>query len=143
MDTAVPLCEEVLHNAKLVKLRKSNVRPEHIKEIEKDLAWPKDAKVMVAKTGANLGAKYLNQVGLSAAYKDEVNFGMALLVILRAEAQVNARLDKIIAAAEPKSAPPHSASAVPAAATSSPAIKAGASFPTEMRPDENNPTKKK
>lgn len=117
-DTAVPLFEEVLRNAKLVKLRKARVQPDQIKQMEKDMEWPRESKVMLSRTGAALGAKYLNKIGISAAYRDEVNFGMALLIILRSEAQINARLDKIIAAVEKTAAPANSAPAGPAAATS-------------------------
>ena len=151
-DAAVPLFEEILHNAKLLKLRKAKIDDKLIKEIEKDLAWPKETKAMLAKTSASLGAKYLNQIGISATYRDEVNFGMAVLVILRVEASVNSRLDKLIAAAEQKSAPLNSAPAVPAAAiptmppNAPPTIMArpASPFPTEMQlHDETQKTSKK
>jgi hypothetical protein len=133
-DAAVPLFEEILHNAKLLKLRKAKIDVKLINEIEKDLAWPKETKTMLSKTGANLSAKYLNQMGISATYRDEVNFGMALLVILRVEASVNSRLDKLIAAAEQKPAPLNSAPAVPAVASPAgpPPRPASTPFPTDM-----------
>ncbi len=99
-DALVPLLEEIQHDKKLSKLRKAKIDAGVIKEIERDFAWPEKSKLMLSRTGASLGAKWLNKAGLSAAYKDEVNFGVALLVILRCEASVNRRLDKLIAAAE-------------------------------------------
>lgn len=151
-DAAVPLFEEILHNAKLVKLRKAKIDDKLIKEIEKDLGWPKETKAMLSKTSASLGAKYLNQIGISAVYRDEVNFGMALLVILRIEASVNSRLDKLIAAAEKAAA--NSAPAVPAVGTpaampppklppNAPAPVYAAPFPTEVRLDGGGTTNKK
>jgi hypothetical protein len=131
-DAAVPLFEEILHNAKLLKLRKAKIDVKLINEIEKDLAWPRETKAMLSKTGASLGAKYLNQIGISATYRDEVNFGMALLVILRVEASVNSRLDKLIAAAEQKPAPLNSAPAVPAVAITHPAPSRPPNAPPEV-----------
>ncbi|MDE2100724.1 MAG: hypothetical protein KGL39_25995 [Patescibacteria group bacterium] len=109
-DALVPLLEEIQHDKKLAKLRKAKIDATIVREIERDFAWPDKSKAMLSKTGASLGAKWLNKAGLSAAYKDEVNFGVALMVILRCEAAVNRRLDKLIAAAEAaeksKSTPP-------------------------------------
>lgn len=150
-DSAVPLMEEILHGQKLQKLRAAKIDDKLIKEIERDLHWPDKSKQLLSKSGAALGAKYLNKIGISAAYKDEVNFGMALLVIIKVEASVNRRLDKLIAAAEKAAATATSApasrtapasltvsgQAVPAAANSS------ALFPTEVAPDASKPTAKK
>lgn len=99
-EALVPLWEEVCHDKKLSKLRKAKIDAAVIREIERDFAWPQKSKTMLSQTSASLGAKWLNRAGLSAAYKDEVNFGVALLVIMRCEASVNRRLDKLIAAAE-------------------------------------------
>jgi hypothetical protein len=148
-DAAVPLMEEVLHTQKLQKLRAAKIDDKLIKEIDRDLQWPDKSKQLLSKSGAALGAKYLNKIGVSAAYKDEVNFGMALLVILKMEASTNRRLDKLIAAAEKAAAPAQTA---PASRTASPplpgqAVPAAASspglFPTDVEPDATKPTSKK
>lgn len=99
-DPAPDLLEEILHAEKLEKLRKAKIDASLIKQIERDFAWPQKSKLILAKTGANVGAKWLNRFGISAAYKDEVNFGAASLIILRHESALNRRLDKLIAAAE-------------------------------------------
>jgi hypothetical protein len=159
-DTAVPLMEEVLHTAKLNKLRAAKVNPDTIKQIEKDFDWPEKSKSTLSKTGAALGAKYLNKVGVSAVYKDEVNFGMALLLILKMEASTNAKLDKLIAAAEKAAGPANSAPAgpghqtpaaaavpipAPAAPANAPAVvmAGGGLFPTDVPPDAAKPTTKR
>jgi hypothetical protein len=104
-DELVPLLEEIRRDRKLERLRKAKIDPALIKEIEKDFHWPDKSKLMLSKTGASLGAKYLNRAEISAAYKDEVNFGVAFLVIARCEAALNRRLDKLITAAEKAAAP--------------------------------------
>jgi hypothetical protein len=145
-DAAVPLMEEVLHTQKLQKLRSAKIAPETIKQIEKDFEWPGQSKAMLSKTGAALGAKYLNKIGVNAVYKDEVNFGMALLLILKKEAATNRRLDKLIAAAEKTAGPATSAPAVKAPApltVSGQAVPAAAAlFPTDVEPG-GTPTAKK
>lgn len=145
-DAAVPLMEEILHGQKIQKLRKAKIDDKLIKEIERDLQWPDKSKQLLSKSGAAVGAKYLNKIGINAAYKDEVNFGVALLVILKIEASVNTRLEKLIAAAEQATASPAKSNgpAVPAAAVQTPAPAAGVSlFPTEVNLDGGQPTGKK
>ncbi|MDE3067784.1 MAG: hypothetical protein KGJ60_09560 [Verrucomicrobiota bacterium] len=115
LQDAIPLAEEILHDGKLKKLRTAKLDPIVIREIERDLRWPERSKQMLQATSAKLGAKWLNQFGVSATHKDEVNFGIALLVIMRCEAQVNRRIDALIAAVE-KTASAKPAPAVPPAA---------------------------
>lgn len=124
-DPAPDVLEEMLHTEKFEKLRKAKIDPALIKEIERDFAWPKNSKLILAKTGANVGAKWLNRFGISAAYKDEVNFGAALLIIVKHESALNRRLDKLIAAAEKA-----------ASANSAPAPSAAAPAPKFLRLDE-------
>ena len=66
---------------------------------------------MLIKTSDALAAKYLNKAGLSAEYKVEVNFGVAVLNIGALHMAVLKRLDKLIAAsnagAPPANPAPH------------------------------------
>jgi len=61
---------------------------------------------MLSKTSASLSAKYLNRAGISAEYKDEVNFGVALMAICANEFAINRRLDALIAKAHESNPPP-------------------------------------
>lgn len=124
-DPAPDVLEEMLHAEKFEKLRKAKIDPALIRQIERDFAWPQKSKLILAKTGANVGAKWLNHFGISAAYKDEVNFGAALLIIVKHESALNRRLDKLIAAAEKA-----------ASANSAPANTAAAPAPKVLQLDE-------
>jgi hypothetical protein len=66
------------------------------KEIENDARFPATAKVLLKHAIPRLGAKWLNKAGISAEYQDEISVVTALILIVRNNAQVNARFDEII-----------------------------------------------
>jgi hypothetical protein len=110
-EAGVPLIEQMLGRSIVRKARRARIPDEIISEIEKDVAWPKASREMLIKTSDALAAKYLNKAGLSAEYKVEVNFGVAVLNIGALHMAVLKRLDKLIAAsnagAPPANPAPH------------------------------------
>lgn len=72
---------------------------EIISEIEEDAKWPAASRQMLIETSDALAAKYLNKAGISAEYKIEVNFSIAVLNIGANHMAILRRLDKLIAAA--------------------------------------------
>jgi hypothetical protein len=96
---AVSIVEAALLRGKKRKLKLAKLPADIIGEVERDLAWPSESKKMLAETSSALSAKYLNKAGLSAEYKLEVNFSLAVLNLVAHEQAVNRRLDKLIAAA--------------------------------------------
>lgn len=99
-SNAVPLLETICTKPLIKKARLAKLPPELIDEIERDCKWADGSKKMLAESSAALGAKYLNKAGISAEYKDEVNFGVALTTIAAGQIALSRRLDKLIAAAK-------------------------------------------
>ena len=97
---AVPLFEALCQKPVLKKARRANLPKEVLAEIERDSRWPDGSKKMLADTGSALAAKYLNKSGVSAAFKDEVNFGVALCSIAAGQIALQRRLDALIAASQ-------------------------------------------
>jgi hypothetical protein len=98
-ENGVPLLEEMAARQIVAKAKRARLPKEIISEIERDCKWPDKSKRMLSETSGALAAKYLNKLGISAEYKVEVNFSIAVLNIGASHMAVLRRLDKLIAVA--------------------------------------------
>jgi hypothetical protein len=105
-ENGVPLLEEMAARQIVAKAKRARLPKEIISEIERDSKWPEKSKRMLSETSGALAAKYLNKAGISAEYKVEVNFSVAVLTIAANHLAILRRLDKLIAAANVNPAPP-------------------------------------
>ena len=98
-ENGVPILEEFASRQIVSKARRARLPAIVVTEIERDCKWPDKSKRMLSETSGALAAKYLNKSGISAEYKVEVNFSIAVLNIAASHMAVLKRLDKLIAAA--------------------------------------------
>jgi hypothetical protein len=98
-ENGVPILEELASRKIVSKARRARLPAIVVTEIERDCKWPDKSKRMLSETSGALAAKYLNKSGISAEYKVEVNFSIAVLNIAASHMAVLKRLDKLIAAA--------------------------------------------
>jgi hypothetical protein len=104
-ENGVPILEEFASRQIVFKARRARLPAEIVTEIERDCKWPDKSKKMLAETSGALAAKYLNKAGISAEYKVEVNFSIAVLNIAANHLSILRRLDKLIAAANVQPVP--------------------------------------
>ena len=106
VEQFLPAAEQLMSNQISSRARKARLPAEIVKEIEADAQWPADAKKALQLNTANVTAKWLNKLGVSAEYGPEIAFMTALSRIAGGHVLVLRRLDKLIALANVQPAKP-------------------------------------
>jgi hypothetical protein len=103
-ERLVAIMEELRGRRISKRARLANLPPETVEEIEHTIGWDNNLKRLLSESSAEVAAKYLNKAGVSAEYQPEITLAGALLAAIHSDNQVMKRLDKLIAAANPKPA---------------------------------------
>lgn len=93
----IPLLEELDVAGINERVTQANLPKDLAKEISKDAHWPAAGKMNVEMGGAEVAAKWLNKIGISAENKGEVFLIAGVAGIYAARRSLTNRLDKLIA----------------------------------------------
>ena len=111
-DSLKPLIEQLIEAAEagrvgnfVSKCAEAGLTGKLVREIEVDAHFPKAAKFLLCRSLPRLSAKYLNQLGLSSEYEDELACVGAVLLIVQNDRKLDSRLVELIEASKPKPAP--------------------------------------
>lgn len=111
-DTLRPLLEQLVEAAEesrvahfLARCADAGLTGKLVREIEADARFPKAAKVLLCRALPRLSAKYLNKIGLSSEYEDELACIGAVLLIVQNDRKLESRLVELIEAAKAKTTP--------------------------------------
>lgn len=100
-DQLLPAVEVLTVRAVIERADKARLPAAVVKEIERDAAWNEPAKKAIGVAAPQVAAKWLNKSGLSAENQPELVLGTAVAALIVHQNKVLARLDKLIAAANP------------------------------------------
>lgn len=106
VEQFLPAAEKLMANQITRRARKARLPAEIVKEIEADAQWPADAKKALQLNTANVTAKWLNKLGVSAEHEPEIAFLTALSRVAGGHVLLLRRLDKLIALANVQPAKP-------------------------------------
>lgn len=98
VDQLVEAAEENRVGNYLARCAEAGLTPKLTKEIEKDAHFPPIAKTLLKQAIPRLSAKWLNRTGLSAEWQDEISVLTAIILIVKQNAQTNARFEELIQA---------------------------------------------
>lgn len=96
MDELVEAAEENRVGNYIARCAEAGLTPKLCKELEADAHFPKVAKTLLKHSIPRLAAKWLNRAGLSAEWQEEISVLTAIILIIKQQAKVNARLEEVI-----------------------------------------------
>lgn len=92
----VPTVEQQRVKKLTEKAAKAKLPAELLREVEKDSRWDETTKKTLNLCVPPLAAKYANMSGVSATWKHEGIFALCLIRIMRKDAALHEKLDKLI-----------------------------------------------